>query len=124
VFEDDLEIKRFLDTVNEFSSLHIDQDLESKIHPHPDLFLNKIVDHQIVQLPKNHIPKGLVPLERLFDRNDVAIKGKFPNEDVDVAECNIGTKRNPKFVKLLSSLSKEQRAMYVELLREFADVFS
>jgi ribonuclease HI len=109
VFEDDLEIKRFLETVDEFSALHIDQDPDSEIHPHPDVFLNKIVDHHIVQLPNNHIPKGLVPLEILFDRNDVAIKGKVPNEDVDVAECNIGTERNPKFVKLSSSLSKEQR---------------
>jgi hypothetical protein len=63
-------------------------------------------------------------LERLFDRNDVAIKGKVPNEDVDVAECNIGTEGNPKFVKLSSSLSKEQRVEYVELLKEFVDVFS
>jgi hypothetical protein len=124
VFEDDLEIKRFLETVDEFSTLHIDQDPDSEIDPHPDVFLNKIVDHHIVQLPNNHIPKGLVPLEILFDRNDVAVKGKVSNDDVDVAECNIGTERNPKFVKLSSSLSKEQRAEYTELLREFSDVFS
>jgi hypothetical protein len=86
--------------------------------------LNKIVDHHIVQLPNNHIPKGLVPLERLFDRNDVAVKGKVSNEDVDVAECNIGTEKDPKFVKLSSSLSREQRAEYAELLKEFADVFA
>jgi hypothetical protein len=30
VFEDDLEIKRFLETVDEFSSLHIDQDHDSE----------------------------------------------------------------------------------------------
>jgi hypothetical protein len=30
-------------------------------------FLNRIVDYHIVQLPSNHIPKGLVSLERLFD---------------------------------------------------------
>jgi ribonuclease HI len=100
VFEDDLEIKRFLETVDEFSTLHIDQDPDSEIDPHADVFLNKIVDHHIVQLPSNHIPKGLVPLERLFDRNDVAEKGKVSNEDVDIAECNIGTEEDPKFVKL------------------------
>jgi hypothetical protein len=75
-------------------------------------------------LPNNHIPKGLVPLERLFNGNDVAVKGKFSNEDVDVAECNIGTKKNLKFVKLSSSLLREQRAEYAELLREFADMFA
>jgi hypothetical protein len=31
VFEDDLEIKRFLETVDEFSALHIDQDPDSEI---------------------------------------------------------------------------------------------
>jgi ribonuclease HI len=124
VFEDDLEIKRFLESVDEFSALHIDQDHDSEGDPPPEVFLNKIANHHIVQLPSNHIPKGLVPLERLFDGNDVAVKGKVPNEDVDVAECNIGTEEDPKFVKLSSSLSREQRVEYVELLKEFTDVFS
>jgi hypothetical protein len=62
VFEDDLEIKIFLETVDEFSDLHIDQDQDTKESPHADIFLNKIVDHHIVQLPSNHIPKGIVPL--------------------------------------------------------------
>jgi ribonuclease HI len=86
VFEDDLEIKRFLETVDEFSSLHIDQDPDSQINPHDDAFLNKIANHHIVQLPINHIPKGLVPLEILFDRNDVAVKGKASNEEAGVNE--------------------------------------
>jgi hypothetical protein len=124
VFEDDLEIKRFLETVDEFFALHIDQDLGSEINPHVDDFLKKIANHNIVQLPSNHIPKGLVPLEKLFDKNDVAVKGKFLNEDVDVTKCNNGTKEDPKFVKLSISLSREKRAEYAELLREFIDVFS
>jgi hypothetical protein len=37
------------------------------------------------------MPKGLVPLEILFDGNDVAVKGDVSNEDVDSTECNIGT---------------------------------
>jgi ribonuclease HI len=124
VFENDLEIKIFLETFDEFSTLHIDQDPDSEIDPHVDIFLNKIANHHIVQLPSNHIPKGLVPLERLFDRNDVAVKGKVSNKDVEVAECNIGTEKEPKFVKLSSSLTRKQRVEYAELLKEFADVFS
>jgi ribonuclease HI len=124
VFEDDLEIKRFLETVDEFFSLHLDQDHDSENSPHADVFLNKIASHHIVQLPSNHIPKGLVPLERLFDRNDVAIKVKGSTDDVDVTECNVGTEKDPKYVKLSSNLSKEQRLEYVELLKEFVDVFA
>jgi hypothetical protein len=68
-------------------------------------------------LPKNHIPKGLVPLEILFDRNDEAIKGKILNDDANVSECNIGTEKDPRFVKLSSSLSREQRFEYTKILK-------
>jgi hypothetical protein len=86
VFEDDIEIKIFLETVDEFSALHIDQVHDTKKIPHVDIFLNKIVDHHIVQSPNNHIPKGLVPFERLFDKNDVVVKVKGSNENDDVTE--------------------------------------
>jgi hypothetical protein len=115
---------RFLESVDKFSALHIDQDHDSEGDLSPKVFLNKISNHHIVHLPSNHIPKGLVPLERLFDENDVAMKGEVSDEDVDVAECNIRTEGNPKFVKLSRSLSKEQRVEYAELLKEFTDVFS
>jgi hypothetical protein len=124
IFEDDLEIKIFLETVEEFSTLHIDQDQDSKSNPHDDVFLNKIANHHIVQLANNHIPKGLVPLERLFDRNDVAVKVKGSTDDVEVIECNIGTEEDPKFVKLSSDQSKEQRVEYAKLLKYFDDVFA
>jgi hypothetical protein len=47
VFEDDLEIKKFLQSVDEFSALHIDEDLDIEGEPdhHPGEFLNKIADH-------------------------------------------------------------------------------
>jgi ribonuclease HI len=67
VFEDDLELKNFLENVDEFSALHIDQDHDSEINPHADIFFNKIANHHIMQLYSNHIPKVLVPLEILFD---------------------------------------------------------
>jgi ribonuclease HI len=124
VFEDDLEIKKILQSVDEFSTLHIDQDPDPKGDPHPGVFLNKIANHQIIQLPSNHILRGIIPLEILFNGNDVAVKGKVSNEDVDAAECNIGTQEEPRFVKLSSSLTREERDKYTELLKEFADVFA
>jgi hypothetical protein len=48
--------------------------------------MNKIANHHIVQLPSNHIPKGLVPLERLFDINDVVVKVEGSTEEVDVTK--------------------------------------
>jgi hypothetical protein len=120
VFKDDLEIKKFLQSVDEFFALHIDQYPNLESHPHPKVFFNKITIH----FPRNHIPKGLVPLERLFDGNDVAVKGSVSNGYDDTTECNIGTQEEPKFVKLSSSLTKEQRDEYTKLLREFFDVFA
>jgi ribonuclease HI len=86
VFEDDLEIKKFLESVDEFSALHIDQDPDPEGDPHPEVFLNKIATHHIVHLLSNHIPKGLVPLEIFFDGNDVEVKGKVSNEDAKVTK--------------------------------------
>jgi hypothetical protein len=99
VFEDDLELKKFLESVDEFAALHIDQDLDSEITPYANVFLNKIANHHIVQLPSNHIPKGLVPLEKIFDENDVAVKGKVSTDDTDITECNLGIEKDPKYVK-------------------------
>jgi hypothetical protein len=104
--------------------LHIDQDLDPEGDHYPEVFLNEIANHQIIQLPSNHILRGLVPLEILFDGNDVVVKGRVSDEEANTAECNIGTQEEPKFVKLSSILTKEQRAEYTELLREFADVFA
>jgi ribonuclease HI len=107
-FEDDIEIKIFLETMDEFCGSHIDQDQNIEERAHVDIFLNKIVDHHIVQLPSNHIPKGIAPLEILFDINDVVVNIKGSNEDVDVNKCNLGKKEDPKYVNLSSSLSKKQ----------------
>jgi ribonuclease HI len=123
-FEDDLEIKIFLEIVEEVFVLHIDQDPDDENSPHADKFLNKIANHKIVQLPSNNIPKGLVPLERLFYSNDVAVKVRGSNEVVDLTECNLGNNENPKYVKLSSSLSEKQRAEYIKLLKEFVGVFA
>jgi ribonuclease HI len=62
VFEDDLQIGKFLQSVDEFSALHIDQDPDLEDDPYPEVFLNEIANHQIIKLPSNHILRGLVPL--------------------------------------------------------------
>ena len=48
VFEDDLEVKIFLETVEEFSEMHIDQDSVSEENLDGGNFLNKIVERNIV----------------------------------------------------------------------------
>jgi hypothetical protein len=123
-FEDDQELKRFFETVYDFFTLHIDQYLDDDKNMHADKFMNKIADHKIVQFPSNHIPRGFVPLERLFDNNDVAMKVNGSNENADLIECNLGTEEEPKYVKLSNSLSANQRVECIKLLKEFVDVFA
>jgi hypothetical protein len=99
VFEDDQDIEFFFQSVDDFFVSHIDEDTDIEGEPdhHPGELVNKIVDHQIIQLPGNHILKGLIPLERLFDGNDVAVKGRVSGDNDDTAECNIGTPEEPKY---------------------------
>ena len=47
----------------------------------------------------NHIPRGLVPLENIFDQNDVARDPKMKPVDDVIEEKNIGTKENPRIIK-------------------------
>ena len=63
-----------METIDEFSALHIDQDSDDVKNLHVDKFLNKIADHKKIQFPSNHIPKGIASLEILFDNNDVVVK--------------------------------------------------
>jgi hypothetical protein len=65
-----------LETIDEFSNISIDQDNENddvEVHA-ANVLQDNIVGHKIIELKTNHLPKGLVPLEILFDHNDVSIK--------------------------------------------------
>jgi hypothetical protein len=70
------------------------------------------------------LPRGLVSLEDLFDFNDVAKKPKIEASGKEVEECNIGTKENPDVIKLSKSLPPEQKRKYIELFKEYIDVFA
>ena len=48
VFEDNLDIEKFLQFVDDFSALHIDQNPDPKGDPHSEVFLNKNFNHHIV----------------------------------------------------------------------------
>jgi hypothetical protein len=78
----------------------------------------------IIQLNNNIIPKGLVPLENLFDENDMANYSKITTNEDDVEDYNIGTEENQKMIKLLKMLSPDIKQDYVKLTKEFPDVFT
>lgn len=66
VFEDHEQLI-FLQTLDEFFRLHVDEENNSEINSNEgnlDLnFKQEIVDQDIIQLLNNYTPKGLVPLD-------------------------------------------------------------
>ena len=78
----------------------------------------------VIDLKDNHLSKGLTPLGDLFDSNDIPNKPKMESLKAEIEEYNLGTEENPKMVKLSKSLPPDQKLKYVELMREFQDVFT
>ena len=97
-------------------------DLEQLKQMHFDEVDKTEVD--IIDLKDNFLPAGLAPLEDMFDTNDVPKKPKLqPMNDV-VEEHNIGTAENPKMIKPSKNLPPEQKPKYIDLFKEFQDVFA
>jgi hypothetical protein len=75
-------------------------------------------------LKNNQIPRGMIPLERLFDQDDIPLKSTLRPQPEEVEDCNIGTKEDPKLVKISKYLPAQMKNKYVELLKQYKDVFA
>ena len=78
----------------------------------------------VLQLKNNIIPKGLIPLEELFDQDDVARKPTLKPTKKGVEEVNIGIAANPKLVKSSKALPPKIKDKYISLMASFVDVFA
>jgi hypothetical protein len=129
VFEDDEQIKKFLEAVGEFSETHADQENQNdhiwimQEGKYPQAFQDKIANHRMLVLKNNQIPKGLIPLERLFDQNDIPVKSTLQPQPEEVEDCDIGTKEESRMVKISKLLPLEIKGKYTDLLRQFKYVF-
>jgi hypothetical protein len=65
-----------------------------------------------------------VLLEKLFDENDVAKNPNITASVEDMEDCNIRTEAEPKMVKLSKWLSPEVKQDYINLMKDFSDIFS
>ena len=79
---------------------------------------------EIIELKDNFLPTGLTPLEDIFDSNDILRKQKMQPLNAAIEECNIGTIDKPKIIKLSASLPPDQKPKYIDLFKEFQDVFA
>lgn len=118
VFQDDKEIEEFLKNEGKYkdSSINGEQD-----DGEPDMQVNQM---EVLQLKDNVIPKGLIPLEELFDQDDVAQKPILVLIEKGVEDVNIGTAENPKMVKLSKALPPQVKAKYISLLSSFYYIFA
>lgn len=124
VFEYEEQIKHFMEAIGEFPNSVIDQEDEKVIDEQQVSLGETITGHKILQLKVNTIPRSLVPLERLFNSNDVAIKPTKQELEEKVEGCNIGTKQDPKVVKLAKGVPKENKQRYMDIFKRYMDVFS
>ena len=124
VFGSDKKIESFLQYKDEFKDRNIDQYCEEDslanvqnnvekqivvfyVNTNVNILANKTIhstknkkdleneEFEVIQLKGNTMPRGLVPLEELFDFNDVAKKPKMEPTRTNIEECNIGTQQNP-----------------------------
>ena len=78
----------------------------------------------MLQSKDKTITRGLAPLEDRFYFNNVVKKPTIEHSDSDIEECNIGTEDKPKMIKLAKSLPVDMKKKYIDLFKEFIDVFS
>jgi ribonuclease HI len=104
--EDDEQIKKFLEAVGEFSETHADQENQNdhiwimQEGEDPQDFQDKIANHRMMVLKNNQIPKGMIPLEILFDQNNIPVKSTLQPQLEEVEDCDIGTKEESRMVKI------------------------
>jgi hypothetical protein len=142
VFGNDDQIEDFLQCKNDFECTNIDVENENENVNNYEFEIDSVnnvntidtvdsgelgddeMEADVLQLKSNVLPRGLVPLEDLFDSDDVAKKPKIEAHGKEVEECNIGTGEKPRMVKLSKYLPPEQKLKYIELFKEYSDVFS
>ena len=66
----------------------------------------------------------MIPLEKLFNLDDVVREPQFVPNFEYIEELNIGTKEQPKNIKIASTLKFESKQRYISLMKEYSDVFA
>jgi hypothetical protein len=87
-------------------------------------FLADSMDLEVINLQRNTLPKGCIPLENVFDRHDV-FKGRRANKQAkDALEFNIGTEMDPRMVKIGKGTNEKERKEILALIKELRDTFA
>jgi hypothetical protein len=128
VFEGDEHIVDFITNQDNFKDLAIDDELFQEKLKENDFHEKKGGTYHSNNKPRFHtIPKGVSNLENLFYLRE---KFKGSKNIKTRSSCpiyetiNLGTLESPKNVNLGKTMSKEDKKSYLNIFREYRDVFS
>ena len=82
-----------------------------------------IGNHDIVELKGNFIPKGLVPLEILFSKDDTILKPTIQSIEENILSYNNGSKREPKMINISKTLSERKETSILNYWRNLLIFF-
>ena len=102
-------VNTHIDTENQNSENFQNDEKFSKEGVKQKKLKNMIGGKDIIQLKSNYIPKGFIPLEKLFDQNYVAKYPKVQPNENNIQDQNIGIEDSLKVVKLSRNLSIEEK---------------
>ena len=84
-----------MEMVGEFSNMVIDSVPEDDSEEPKTIWEETLAGHCVLQLKGNFIPRGLAPLERLLDKNNIPVNPRKITPDEPVRDVNIGTEEDP-----------------------------
>ena len=97
VFQNDGQILRFIHNVKEFSNFKVNFQEEGKEYQGEGNQFD------------NPVPRGLVSLEQMFDRQDRCKVKKYSLKPGDYIEVNIGNDKNPKLIKIGKGTNEKEK---------------
>lgn len=119
VFQDDVDLLRFLQCVDQYQSQVITfNDYVENINGKETLF-----GQVVVQLRTNKFPRGLVALERTFDTKDGIETIVTPASKEYMEKVNLGRENTPKNLYIGKKLSLKMRERLIIWLRNYRHVF-
>ena len=101
------------------------QDIDDVLDNEPEN--DKLEDEdEILNLKTNTIPKGMVELECIFDRDKSKLNRRMTKEK-RIEECdsyNLGNEENPRIVQIGKACNPQEREDMLKLLTKYKDVIS
>jgi hypothetical protein len=88
-------------------------------------FLVESMTLEVEHFPNNSLPKGVVPLETMFDGFHGMYKEKpIVDQSDEAIEFNIGSKSSRRIIKIGKGTTLVERKIIMSLIREYKDIFA